>query len=141
MNILFLDDDTARVSVFLELANGEHDVFVATTAEAAIRWLQGGLRFDIAFLDHDLEDQHYRDWLLGVSKESYQPHERTGLEVARHVCQMPEGLRPKLVVCHSFNPPARERMVQELRTAGVAVLDAPFGPGMWANAVHAMEGR
>lgn len=121
MRILFLDDDDTRHRRFAAKAIG-HVVAHAYTARAAIRTLETEPPFDVASLDHDLNDVHIAAYVSGASV----PEEETGAEVARYIAEHP-ACWPQLVVCHSFNEPGRRRMGAILRDAGVRSVLMPFG--------------
>jgi hypothetical protein len=53
--------------------------------------------------------------------------EGTGTIAAEHIAQMPENLRPRLVVCHSYNPHGAQRMMNVFRAASIRCLKIPFG--------------
>lgn len=119
-SILFLDDAAAR-----------HDGFAAMTAGHLIRHVYTfrdacdaleAERFDVAYLDHDLNafGPH------SVEPGMYGEQELTGADVARFIAQMPAEKRPLSVVVHSWNPDGARRMVAILRDADVPVVYQPF---------------
>lgn len=123
MNILFLDDEGARQDGF---ETGLQDFFnpdevawfvQARSAHEAIRALAGcseEVRFDVAFLDHDLG--------TGCA---------TGQEVADFIVrEMSPSFRPRCVVVHSWNEPAAAKMVEQLKAAGVRVYRKPYSSGL-----------
>lgn len=112
---LVLDDTQERHDGFSRMA-GRGNIVIdhAFTATQAICFLREELQYDLCFLDHDLEE------FPGYVDE-------TGMEVAQFIALHAEGDRvPKLVVIHSHNAPARERMVQVLTDAGVKTVGKPY---------------
>lgn len=107
---LVLDDDPERRRAFLTKLS-DHEVRLAKTASSAIRALDE-TRFDVAYLDHDLDREG--------------PNAGTGMDVVRHIAEMPARLRPKEVNVHSHNASKRALMVRLLRAAGVAAYSRPF---------------
>ena len=117
--ILFLDDDTTRITQFL--AHCKEDVIVVRTAHAAIRVLESmPNNISVAFLDHDLGDEAY------VPEDE----ENTGSEVVRYITRM--GSMIERFVCHSMNVPARKHMVADLKAAGHEVWDAAWNMWDWS---------
>jgi hypothetical protein len=121
MRILFLDDAQIRHEVFARAHGGDEVVHVFTAA-AAIRALDEGARFSLASLDHDLEEEHYRELSAGtreapaVGDPPFDPG--SGMDVVRHIVEMPPERRPLRAVVHSHNPIGAE-MVRLLEAAGV----------------------
>lgn len=120
MNLLFLDDMKVRHDAFHRNHIGHNIVHVETAAQAKAALDE--TVFDIAFLDHDLAEEHYLT-LSGGLREHRLPGEDeydcgTGMDVVKHIVCMPEGKKPKKVIVHSFNPIAAE-MVDRLRVAGL----------------------
>lgn len=123
MKILFLDDDKMRRGFFESWARaGNHDVYMAKNAAAAVEWLEAQSPFDIAFLDHDLGEEHYGGYC--------EDHKGTGRDVVDHILRMLWERRPKHVVIHSYNRPGSEAMYNALRGQVVRVSLAAFGPGL-----------
>jgi len=123
MRILFLDDDWERHSHFTMLHLG-HDIAHVNCVADARRVLSNSRRFDEAWLDHDLELQYepVRAWNL---RQVYQARRferyECGLDVARHIAQMPRAIRPRRVFVHSINEGGALRMMDCLKVAGVDV--------------------
>jgi hypothetical protein len=118
MRILVLDDEQERHEGFARRFKG-HDVYHVYTYAQACAALANNFRFDLAQLDHDLCD-FWQDPETGCT------YERTGEDVTKYIIDyIPEGLRPKRVVVHSWNPGGAQRMLELFRDAGVpAVRDA-----------------
>ena len=95
MKILFLDDMKSRRDVFQQNAIG-HVVDFAVNAQEALAFLREK-EYDAIYLDHDLEDAHYKD-----TKED----DENGLFVARHLREMTKH-HGKIVIVHSLNPDGR----------------------------------
>jgi hypothetical protein len=120
--ILFLDDSRVRHDAFALSRGGDEILHVCTAADAT-RALDGGERFDLVYLDHDLAEEHYLE-MSGGMRETPAPGDPpydpgTGMDVVLHILQMPPERRPARVVVHSHNATAVE-MVARLEHAGVA---------------------
>jgi CheY-like chemotaxis protein len=134
MRILFLDDMETRHRRFANWAVG-HDVVHVWSSDAAIAALSGQ-RFDVAFLDHDLKDEHYLELSEGLSEDppaGHDPSARlsgTGMDVVDHIVGMRIDHQPGFVVVHSFNTPRAEEMVLRLADGDVASIHVPFSEGI-----------
>jgi len=95
MKIMFLDDMKSRRDVFQRNAIG-HNVDFAITAQQAIDLLDRH-EYDVIYLDHDLEDDHYN---------SNEDHHEDGRFVARALREMKKH-HGKIVIVHSLNPDGR----------------------------------
>lgn len=131
MRVLFLDDMEHRHQAFLKAARRTPDCVVVCcwTAAQAILQLDSDEPFDVAFLDHDLDDAHYA--VVGQEDWGEAARERSGMAVAQHVAEMPEHRRPRRTVIHSWNGPASVAMCKLLHAAGVPVARIPFDPTWW----------
>lgn len=110
--ILLVEDDPDRVAVFREELDGR-EMEVAATAQEALRLLTGP-RYDLVFLDHDLE---------GGARVYIDPEEPgTGYQVAKHLAERPE-YRGVPVVVHSYNWFGGNKIVKLLPNA----VYVPFG--------------
>lgn len=118
-----LDDDEARHRIFAARYSDQELVGCRTSDECFDALDTGG--WDLAFLDHDLNDFGLRSFRPGMYGGS---SEVTGTDVAYYIANMPAEARPKKVVVHSWNPPGAQRMVQILQDAGVDVKQYPFDP-------------
>lgn len=114
MRILVLDDEQVRHDEFARRWATYERVHVKTVGEA-IEALEGG-KFDVATLDHDLEDFVCLPY----------PVELTGLDVARYIARMPPEKRPNQVVVHSWNPVGAANMVNALQDGGIHAVRVPF---------------
>lgn len=98
MKILVLEDDPNRIRWFQQYLIGDI-VIIAVTAKAAIDALKTH-KFDLIFLDHDLEEKHYsEDFLLG-----------TGTEVANFLADNPEISPKATIIIHSLKSLGVARM-------------------------------
>lgn len=123
-NILVLDDDTFRLDAFSRWYAETDKVTLVKSVEEACQQLLNQV-FDLVFLDHDLGD---------VTQDPY-PRERTGMDVAIFISNLPREQRPGRVIVHSVNVMGAIRMVRELVTnAGVAASPIPFPELVKANA-------
>lgn len=119
MRILVLDDDEIRHEQFRDNLK-EHSVVHVYTAEEAGAAL-GAEKFDLAYLDHDLQDFQNNPSGYGVI-------EQTGFDVARFIARyLAPQKRPDKVIVHSWNPGGAIRMVKELRENGLVAVYEPFG--------------
>jgi len=112
---LVLDDDDVRHREFQFLLRGIR-VVPARSASEAIEILSRSPRFDVVFLDYDLD-------------MSPDPDPGTGLDVAEYIAQkLPRRQRPDLIYIHSrtFNIGQKQRMARILRAAGLRVTVRPF---------------
>lgn len=117
LKVLFLDDDPERHAEFHE----KHPTAVhVRTVDEACKKL-GAQRFDLVYLDRDLND--YPEVGVSVSKSGRQ---QTGTEVAEFIIRQSPSRRPRLVIVHSRNPFYAPLMVEQLRTAGVQVIREPY---------------
>ncbi len=111
--ILFLDDSEPRLNQ-AENVFGEEELYLAQTAETAIRLLSTLSPWDLVMLDHDLGQK--------VMQDSEDPG--SGMEVVRYIERaLPE---IKEIVVHSWNPPAANSMRFRLAGAGYSVSYRPF---------------
>jgi len=117
--ILFLDDMQVRHDIFWRHCQGRADVDHAFTAKEAVSFLNTEPRYDAAYLDHDLAEEHYRGDEYG---------DNTGMAVVDHIVSMPPNTRPYAVVVHTYNGERGAEMVRRLRAEGVAVIQRRFGP-------------
>lgn len=109
MKILVLDDMKHRLECFYAWYGHHEGYRESKTAEKAVRILSIFSPFDVVFLDHDLNDKHYD----GIDDGE------TGYAVCQHIVELPEQLRPRLVVVHSMSPSGSERMMELLNDKGI----------------------
>ena len=116
LRMLFLDDMAARHEVIGQLAD-RFDITHVYDARTCIRALNDS--WDVVSLDHDLEDEHYAAY-HGYAEQAALA--RTGWDVVVFLRSWPEERKKDVVVnVHSANPPAKERMMAELRANGFTV--------------------
>jgi CheY-like chemotaxis protein len=122
MRILLLDDDPKRVYWFLTRFNPDR-VHVCGTANAAIDALKSE-RFDVAFLDHDLDPSHYQIYHDCMNNgERPVPHvgkfdNETGYAVAKFLADNPNNNPAMEVFIQSQNRFQTERMMKVLLGEG-----------------------
>jgi CheY-like chemotaxis protein len=95
MKIMFLDDMKSRRDVFQRSSTG-HTVDFAVNANQAIDLLKANL-YDMIYLDHDLEAEHY---------DHNKDTDKDGSFVARALKEMIQH-HGKIVIVHSLNPAGR----------------------------------
>lgn len=103
MKILFLDDMKSRRDKFKQKSIG-HKVDFAETAEDAISLLKTNT-YDVIYLDHDLESEHYK---------TTQETDLNGLYVAKHLLNMIHN-HNKIVIVHSLNVVGRNNIKSVLQ--------------------------
>jgi CheY-like chemotaxis protein len=108
MKILFLDDDVTVRHALFKGHCGTHEVTYVTTVDEAINALDTSPRFDLIYLDHDLEDRVF-----------VPPGPDTGYWVARHITKMPKSKHPSEVIVHSWNESAALKMLDLLSDNGI----------------------
>lgn len=125
MRILVLDDDLRRHQVFAQNLRG-HDVTHAHTYDDAIKAVLNEPRFELYFLDHDLNDFGQRS--IGPATSMYGGvREMTGSDFANFIVQrVPSKRYPDVFVVHSVNPAGAANMVQVLKRTGLPVVREPF---------------
>jgi len=110
MRIFVLEDDSYRVNFFLEKFCN-YDITITENAQAAIDYLENDL-FDCLFLDHDLGKDN-----------------GCGLDVAKYLADNQwNGNNNAIIVIHSWNIPATERMIAVLPKA----THMPFDVGVFS---------
>jgi CheY-like chemotaxis protein len=115
MRLLIVEDSQARIDWFINEFR-EHSLTIVKTAKEAIE-LVTKYKFDVIFLDHDLEDVHYKSLLdYGVACK-----EGTGYEVAKHIKNSINDAVP--VIVHSMNYAGTENIKSVLANA----IHIPFG--------------
>jgi CheY-like chemotaxis protein len=122
MKILVLDDDERRHDAFAKALVGDEVKHVWTFDEAVLA-LDTQDRFDLAYLDHDLNDFGKKSGY----HNGYGFTEYTGFDVAAYMARhlAPEK-QPLEVIVHSWNPPGARMMVNVLRDAGIKASYRPF---------------
>lgn len=111
MNVLFLDDDAARLTSFRSCYPS---AMLVTTAAECVARLQDRDRWDNVFLDHDLGGETYVD----------SDREDCGMEVVRWIVEN----KPEIgrVIAHTCNEPAGLNMIAKLRDVGYSAEWVPF---------------
>jgi CheY-like chemotaxis protein len=121
LQILVLDDDDVRHERFSFYLSKEHNVTHVHTFQGAIDALLNGV-FDVVFLDHDLNDHHYRSVTKGGSW-SIDKHLLTGYDVCVFLTKvLAKEARPKLAIVHSWNPPGAEAMMHVLKEGEIRAI-------------------
>ena len=125
MRIFILDDDLTRHKTFAMNLRGKDSLHVQTY-DSAVKALQESERFDVFFLDHDLNDFGQRS--LGPSDSMYGGvREMTGADFCRFIAnELPESKHPDIIVIHSWNDSGAKSMVSILRHTGIPLLVERF---------------
>jgi len=96
MRILILEDDINRIELFKSKLS-MHELTFCTRAMEAVN-LVTNVKYDLMFLDHDLEGKPYED----------SDYENTGYQVAKMI---PATLnKDTRIIIHSMNPVGAENM-------------------------------
>lgn len=112
-HVLVLDDDAQRQAKLRGLFDkraGTVSVVCESTAIGAIARLLSSERFELVFLDHDLDGE--------ASEGQAKSPPNSGLTVAQLLASV-RFERPRMVVVHSCNGPRARTMVETLRVGGV----------------------
>ena len=117
MRVLVLDDMNTRHKWFITALIG-HNYHPVYSSESAIEELQK-FKFDMIFLDHDLEEQHYNVWTgAELDDEAFFSRlERTGYDVTKWMVENNNHKQAQVIV-HSLNPAGSKRMVDLLTSNG-----------------------
>jgi DNA-binding NarL/FixJ family response regulator len=118
MNILILDDDSARHRKFAG-ALKKHNVWHAKTYEEFAHKL-GKHPMDVVYLDYDL-DLEEPDFSIGVDGNGHR-RSMTGEDAARLLGGLPSDKKPRLVVIHSLNDQGAELIKHALKTGKIDYL-------------------
>lgn len=120
--ILVLDDDETRHDIFSDALTGNIVTHVWTVDDACHE-LEAQDKFDLVYLDHDLNDHGVRSTMAST----YGEVELTGYDVALFIARrLDEAKRPNKVIVHSWNPPGARMMVACLREVGISATYEPF---------------
>jgi CheY-like chemotaxis protein len=122
VRILVLEDDSERISWFMKRAFGMAVDFAKTVGEA-LELLQSN-EYTQIFLDHDLNDQHYKACDGEVCTGEFD--EETGFAVAKWLGDNPGRSEDAEVIVHTLNEPAAKRMVRELHRGRRSYQRIPF---------------
>lgn len=125
MRVLVLDDMNTRHKWFITALIG-HNYHPVYTSESAIEQLKVQ-EFDMIFLDHDLEENHYNVWTgAELDEESFFSRlERTGYDVVKWMVENNNNKQAQVVV-HSLNEAGSRRMVALLTANGYNARYVPF---------------
>ena len=108
MIVIILDDDKKRHDFFrLQHPTAIH-IFTYRELVAILSFPESE-PFDLARLDHDLEDMR-----------------EDGLMAAKYISALPTTRRPKQVIIHSTNQAGREQMKAVLDAVGIPTTIEPF---------------
>jgi hypothetical protein len=123
--ILFLDDSERRHQEFQKI---QYSFWACRTAEETIDRLKGSIDYwDVVLLDHDLGGAVY----VNSGRED------CGMEVVRYIVENTPLIG--IVVIHSWNIPAAQRMKHELQQAGYVVVQEPFSKELVENTKKYMD--
>lgn len=135
MRILVLDDDDQRHAFFKRQLIG-HDVVHTHSYKECMDALRGK-RFDMVFLDHDLNMNQYSskaddrpEYIQRNLTQFSKKGELDGRDVTEDMIKMlPKEKIPETVVVHSWNPSGAAEMVKMLQDANYPhVIRWPFDP-------------
>lgn len=128
--IFVLDDDIARHKTFALNLRGQDSLHVQTY-DSAVKALQEGERFDVFFLDHDLNDFGQRSIGPTISMYGSGVRELTGADFCRFIAnELSEEKHPDLIVIHSWNDSGAQNMVSILKPTGIPLQVQKFNPTM-----------
>lgn len=127
MRIFVLDDDIKRHQTFALNMKGQDSLHVQTY-DSAVKALQEAERFDVYFLDHDLNDFGQRS--IGPSDSMYGgARELNGADFCRFITkELPESKHPDMIIIHSWNDNGAQNMVKALRNSGIPLQVERFHP-------------
>jgi DNA-binding NarL/FixJ family response regulator len=115
MKVFILEDSYSRVSLFQEILSAKNELYIRDNVKDAKALFAEHYPFGLICLDHDLSDEHYKDFSTEVG---------TGTEFARWMADYSPNCP---VIIHSYNPDGRLRMQVDLTRAGWNVKVQPFG--------------
>lgn len=108
MRVLILDDQQLRHEVFAD-RHEQDEVHHTFTYDRAIELLRSKPKFDVVYLDHDLQEK------------------ATGYDAAKFIAErLPDDRKPGVVVVHTLNSACGDRMVQVLQAGGIPTRLEPF---------------
>lgn len=115
LSIFILEDSQERIDYFKKTYSN-HDVIIFTEVgeDNSIHYVLKKQKFDLIFLDHDLESHHkmFR-------------HSQTGYDVAKFLVE--NNLQKQAIIyVHSMNPVGGNNIVKLLDNAGYEVQWIPF---------------
>jgi CheY-like chemotaxis protein len=129
MRILILDDDLTRHKTFARNLK-DHDLTHVHTYDEAVKAARENEKFDVFFLDHDLNDfPHFSS--VGPPSMYGGVRELTGEDFTRWItAKLPPAKLPNMVWIHSYNPDGAKRMRQTLTPLGIKIVVEPFHSGI-----------
>lgn len=113
MKILILEDSIERLDFFREKLKA-YELHIFNHAKDAIEYVQNNT-VDLAFLDHDLENQHHISPELPI----------TGSEFTRFIVEH-NLMKDTTIIIHSMDAVGSEYMYSTLKKAGYKVERIPF---------------
>jgi CheY-like chemotaxis protein len=125
LNLLVLDDDPVRHDLWEGwFTSAGHTYHKATTIEEFHNAIHSDVRFDIVFLDHDLNDHPHLQESIKV--EGGRRIRLTGQDAARMLVKMNRSKLPHKVVIHSWNDHGADMMRYHLSETMVPVIKKTF---------------
>ena len=119
MNILILEDDPYRIRQFKMNLIGHYVAVVDTPADFEYLYKRADMKWDIVFLDYDLDQAVDMD----LNPEYRHDYENVnGMKVVEHIIAKEthpsiHGRTDRMFVVHSANDPAAKLMLEALRKA------------------------
>jgi len=110
MKILIVEDNLDRITYFKELLK-EHDLFITKDIMIALDYMRL-TEIDIAFLDHDLDENNLNSL-------------NNGYELVKKITELKTG-ENALYYIHSMNPAGANKMVSLLKDNGYYAEWFPF---------------
>jgi NAD+-processing family protein with receiver domain len=125
VRILVLDDDPERHVTFARNLIG-HEVTHVQSFDGVIAELLHSPRFDIVYLDRDLNDHGLRS--IGPTDAMYGGIRKlTGEDVAHFIAKkLARDKYPKKIVVHSWNEHGGERIMNILARSGIPLEREPY---------------
>ncbi len=131
MLILFLDDLQLRHNLFARMMRQKHEVLQVYTAQEA-REAMRDRRFDLVFLDHDLDQHRGNHSMYGWE---------TGDDVVRYMIRhLPEDHWPDNTIIHSANEDRAHAMLCSLHSKGMNAEVMEFGKDLFNEFLAGLAG-
>jgi CheY-like chemotaxis protein len=121
MRILVVDDEPARHKLFLQRLSKGNQVTIVTNYHSAVRELNRTGRFDLVYLDYDLDEYSESPIEYGQFSKHH-----NGVDVAQFIATMPKSKQPKQAIVHSLNASKAPIMLVELESGGIKADYQPF---------------